>query len=228
LHNNSSIFLNKSNINQGFIYTLSASFLRQNSNPIYLPAFSIPIRFNSNSSNITNRFNFIQDSFIYTELMQILNSDLTLKEKQLSIEEYFYNINKNNYLISNKGKSLDYSILSGNILKILTDTETDLTKLINNFINRCSIVENKNLNLCTEVYKTVGIDYLIQICFGRVLKILSNRNNNNVLAATKIIEDLSRDIINQYNLILYKNWLISKGEININTKLKNLPYGYKK
>jgi hypothetical protein len=243
LHQNTSNLLNKANNNHRFIYTLSESFLSKKRKNSYLPASSIririrnpipiPIRFYStnriNRTNRTNRFNFIQDSLIYTDLMKILNSDLTLKDKQLSIEEYFYNINKNNYLISSKGKSLDYSLMSGDIIKILKSTEPDLTKLINNFIDRYSIMEteNKNLNLCTEVYKTVGIDYLIQICFGRVLKILSNRNNIKAITSTNIIEDLSRDIINQYNLILYKNWLISEGKININTKLINLPYGYK-
>lgn len=171
---------------------------------------------------------FQTNSVVYTNLMTILNSDLSSQEKQMSIELYLMGINKE-YQISMKknNEKHSFSNITSEISEILFDNKEALSKLIFNFIERSYKYKNESDLLISKIYETVGIDYLLTVSFGRVLTILSaNKTNNRNVYFTSIIEDLSRDIIYNYNFIQYKKNLILQGVIKENTKDVKVPYGY--
>nr|YP_025844.1 hypothetical protein 10 [Moniliophthora perniciosa]AAQ74300.1 hypothetical protein 10 [Moniliophthora perniciosa] len=158
---------------------------------------------------------YTEKSIVYINLMKIFSSKSTLYDKQLAIEKYLNCINKNFYISSKQNQEIDYDLLNSPVFKIIKSKESVFLKLINNYIAVNSLSNlsvgkiNQDKVIISNIYKEIGIDYLLNISWGRVIRILSNSytfNTDTFLA--NILDELSKDIINRYNYLQYeKNFL---------------------
>ena len=148
--------------------------------------------------------------------LTLINGEINEKT-QLQIENFL----KDQYLefvdkkYLNKQTDINYNYLTHNLINILDDSKENFIKLINNYKNNI-LFEDKNLDkLSNKIIFSTNNDYIINISYGRLLRIISNTNMiNNSNKTLEVILDLGKELINNYLLNLYKQ---EKNNFNLNT-----------
>ena len=156
---------------------------------------------------------FKYDSPLYNKLSVLIEDNPINAETQKKIEESLLDYS---YIhLDNESKpfsGIDYSIINSKLSKVLFESKQPLIKLIINFKQDIKtskrIKPNKTDILNIEVAKIlskVKHEYLVNIIYGRILKIIStyNRSMDNLNSMVDLSYDLGRDLVNKYYHIEY-------------------------
>nr|YP_010697841.1 hypothetical protein P1S03_mgp04 [Porodaedalea chrysoloma]WCF76802.1 hypothetical protein [Porodaedalea chrysoloma] len=165
------------------------------------------LNFSINSQNSVSIFS--KDSVLYNKIMTSLYSGHSLEEIQLNIEKYLLDKNLLSETELSDG-NLNYKLLNKSLIESLNESKLLLTDLYNNYKKERS----KNLDLQSKVLLNVNKDYIINVCLGRLLRIISNNDqvNENTLF-TSVAIDLGKEIVNRYN---YENYIGSRDGLTFN------------
>lgn len=139
-----------------------------------------------------------------SKILELLYSEDIKENIQTKIEEFLLT-NQTNLMLNNKleNKNIDFTILRSDLTKVLLESKADLFKLYTNYLAQLEngLVEDSNYDV---IFKVVDFDYICNILYGRLLRILSNNNRVNVhTILTGISYDLGKDLINRYNFLVY-------------------------
>lgn len=118
------------------------------------------------------------------------------EDTQLSIEKYLMDKHLDNYLNKdNSNIDLNFDSITNDLFQLLLENKPLLIKLIEHYrtdINDSDKLEDKILLKCDN-------DYLLNILYGRLLRIVSqNGRANKNTYTTEVCIDLGKDIVNKY------------------------------
>lgn len=151
--------------------------------------------------------------------MVILYSDDTKENNHTKIEDFLLTSQTSlgNTFDTNKTNKINYTILNSNITKIISESKADLYKLHKNYlVNLDKGLVNEPIH--AEIFTVVDFEYISNILYGRLLRIISKNDLvNNQTMFTGISYDLAKDLINRYN---YQKYLLNKSSYNSFSRFK--------
>lgn len=167
---------------------------------------------------------FKYDSPLYQNLNILMKDNPINAETQQKIEKFLFDysyICLDNKAINKPFSGIDYSIINSRLAKLLLESKQSLIKIISNYKQTISKPTKQNhmdkvfiegVNILSDIED----EYLVNIIYGRILKILStyNRSQDSLNSIVDVGYDLGRDLINNYYFYAY---LRAKSNVNKET-----------
>lgn len=178
--------------------------------------------FNKRLINLNSIYN--SSSPIFKQLLVTLTNSPFNETTQLKIEKFLQNqaleLNESN-LVSGKSE-LGYAKTSNEIILLFLKSKESLEKLILNYKTNLILEDAELSDLLTRIIYNLDINFIINILYGRVLVIISNReqiSNKNIMIDVAI--SLGKEIIKKYLFDLYNTQTkaIERNKNSNNTKI---------
>lgn len=178
--------------------------------------------FNKRLINLNSIYN--SSSPIFKQLLVTLTNSPLNETTQLKIEKFLQNqaleLNESN-LVSGKSE-LGYAKTSNEIILLFLKSKESLEKLILNYKTNLILEDAELSDLLTRIIYNLDINFIINILYGRVLVIISNReqiSNKNIMIDVAI--SLGKEIIKKYLFDLYNTQTeaIERNKNSNNTKI---------